>query len=228
MGQQMFANIAPATTITAIEPPRSDSTMRRVRVGPKTIATVRAADVDSMGLAVGQDWTDQLAQRVQRAVETHQARRAALSLLNRRAYSGGELIDRLARKGHSNQIAGTIAQECATAGSINDEAYGRAIAREAVATKPASQEFLARKLRERGIPDDLAQRIARETLADVDLVEAATQYARKQLHAMPTVSRTTATRRIAAALARRGFDADTISATLGRLNLAPLTDQPAT
>ncbi len=226
MGQQMFADIAPATTITAIEPLRSDSTMRRVRVGRKTIATVQAADVDAMGLAVGLDWTDQLAQRVQRAVETHQARRAALWLLNRRAYSCGELIDRLARRGHSNQIAGSIAQELAIAGSIDDEAYGRAIAREAVATKPASQEFLARKLRGRRIPDDLAQRIARETLADVDLVAAATQYARKRLHAMPTVSWTTATRRIAAALARRGFDADTIAATLGRLNQAPLTDQP--
>lgn len=228
MGQQMFANIAPASTITAIEPLRSDSTMRRVRVGGKTIATVRAADMEAMELAVGLDWTEQLAQKVQRAVETHQARGAALWLLNRRAYSCGELIDRLARKGHSNQIAGSIAQELATAGLIDDEAYARAIARETVATKPASQEFLARKLRGRRIDDDLAQRIALETLADVDLVEATTQYARKRLHAMPTVSRTTATRRIVAALARRGFDADTIAATLGRLNQAPLTDQPAT
>ena len=90
------------------------------------------------------------------------------------------------------------------------------MAREICARGPASPRLIMQKLRQRRIDADLARRVAEETLADTDPVEEAIALAEKRMRSMRSVPRATAARRIAAALARRGFDMDTIRAAIQR------------
>ncbi len=212
-------DIAPGTRITAISPLPRDPDLRRLQAGRRTIATVRADDVEEMQLTIGTTWTEALAQSVRAAVEKLAVRNAALRLLNHRAYSGGELTERLVRKGHSRHMAAETIQEFATAGFIDDEAYAQALARVTITAKPASCELIVRKLRARQIAPDLAEKVAREVLAGTDPVEAAVRLARKRLPSLARVSRSTAVRRLTGTLARRGFDSDTIGEVLNRINL---------
>ena len=88
------------------------------------------------------------------------------------------------------------------------------MARTILRRKPASAELIEQKLIARRLPTELARRIAAETLADVDAVEAATRLA---LSCHRARSPEAARRRIGSALARRGFDADVIREVVERL-----------
>ena len=77
----------PDKQITGIAPLRSDPNMRRVIVGRKAVATLRRADIESLGLRTGLDWTQNLAQAVESAIKAHKVRVAALRILGRRACS---------------------------------------------------------------------------------------------------------------------------------------------
>ena len=101
------------SVVTELRPLASDPNMRQVRVGRRCVATLRAADVESLGIVPGTAWTEQLCQRVQEAAALNRARRQAMTLLGRRQLSRGELIDRLTRKNHPPAMAQRIADELA-------------------------------------------------------------------------------------------------------------------
>ena len=202
--------------ITAIRPLPSDPSMRGVRIGRRVIARLRATDIESLGLEAGQILTDELAGAIEEVLALTRARRDALRLLGRRGYSSGQLVDRLKRKGHAESTARAVVDELRDGDWLDDEEYARAVAREICARGPASPRLIMQKLRQRRIDADLARRVAEETLADTDPVEEAIALAEKRMRSMRSVPRATAARRIAAALARRGFDMDTIRAAIQR------------
>ncbi|MHC4415455.1 MAG: regulatory protein RecX [Planctomycetota bacterium] len=210
---------APGATITAIEPVDAEPAMRRLRADRATLATLPATEIRALGLAVGDRWTEQVAHVVQKAVRRSVAREAAMKMLSRRAFSRGELIEQLVRKGHDDETARDVAQRLAASGLIDDESCARSIARATLAAEPASQEFLRRKLEARRIPSEVAQRVAREAVATSDPVQAAVRFASRRLRNGPAGDRSAAARRIAHALARRGFDSDIIAEALKRLDL---------
>ncbi len=141
-------------------------------------------------------------------------REHALGLLGRRGYSRGELAQRLASRGYDRGTIDILVDRLAAWGLVDDEAYAREVARTILRRKPASAELIEQKLIARRLPTELARRIAAETLADVDAVEAATRLALSCHRARsPEADR----RRIGSALARRGFDADVIREVVERL-----------
>ena len=145
-------------------------------------------------------------------------REHALRLLERRGYSRGELAQRLASRGYDSGPIGVVVERLVACGLLDDEVYAREVARFIVQRKPASAPLIEEKLIARRIPLELARQIAAETVADVDPVEAATRLA---MSYSPVASPQAARRRIGSALARRGFDADIISAALERAGLQP-------
>jgi len=205
--------------ITAIRPLPSDPSMRSVRIGRRVIARVRADDVESIGLHAGQILTDELAGAIEEVLALTKARKDALRLLGRRGYSCGQLVDRLKRKGHAESIARAVVDELRDGDWLDDEEYARAVAREIRARGPASTRLIMQKLRQRRIDGDLARRVAEEALADTDPVEEAVTLAEKRMRSMRSVPPATAARRIAAALARRGFDMDTIRTAIQRAGI---------
>ena len=138
----------------------------------------------------------------------------ALGLLGRRGYSRGELAQRLASRGYDRGIIDVVVERLAVCGLLDDEAYAREVARTILRRTPASAELIEQQLIARRLPTELARRVAAETLADVDAVEAATRLA---LSCHRARSPEAARRRIGSALARRGFDADVIREVVERL-----------
>ncbi len=144
------------------------------------------------------------------------AREAALSFLDRRGYAKAELLARLIRRGHDEPVAQEAISDLARAGRIDDHRYAASLAEEILAVGPGSSAFLAARLTGRGIPEGVAREVADDTLATMDLVEVATAFAIRKLGPRPTGG-PAAARRIAAALARRGLDQDTIGLVLDRV-----------
>jgi len=207
--------------VTAIQPLRSDPNIRSVRVGRRTIAKLRASEIEALGVEVGQELTAGLWRDLERAAEQDKGRKAALRLLGRRAYSSGQIVQRLGRRGFDRDLSRRIAEELVEAGWIDDLAYARAEARQILSRAPAGKRLLVSKLRQRFISAEMAEQVAEEVLRGVDATEQATALARKRLRVMGPVPPATAARRIAAALHRRGFDGETVRNVIEGL---PLVD----
>ncbi len=143
-------------------------------------------------------------------------REHALRLLEPRGYSRGELAQRLASKGYDSGLIEVVVERLVACGLLDDAAYARDLADSIVKRKPASAQLIEEKLIARRIPMELARQVAAETVADVDPLEAATRLA---MSYGPVASPQAARRRIGSTLARRGFDADIISAALERAGL---------
>jgi regulatory protein len=205
--------------ITAIRPLPSDPSLRSVRIGRRVIARLRASDCEAIGLRTGEILTDELAGAIEAMLAVNSARKDALRLLGRRGYSCGQLVDRLKRKGHDASAACAVVDELRADNWLDDEEFARAVAREIRARGPASTRLIIQKLRQRRIDGDLARRVAEEALADADPLEEAVALAEKRLRTMGRVPPATAARRIAGALARRGFDMDIIRAALERVKI---------
>jgi len=126
---RLFVEGLGGASITAIEPLASNPNLRRVRVGTKTVATLQAADIESLRFRVGQSWTAEAAQRVADAVSAAKARTTAMKLLGRRDFSRAELIDRLEARGHSRSTATSVADELVRNGWINDRDRAESIIR---------------------------------------------------------------------------------------------------
>ena len=220
MNSPLFGRDEPVERIDAIEVPTSDASLRRIRVGRRIVATLPAHVVEAMGISVGDVRTEALTAALQQAEAEHTIRKHAQRLLKRRALSRNELIDRLMRKEADAPLVGRIADEMTAAGAIDDEAYARLIAVSESDRGPISVTYLEHKLQQRGIAQALAQQVAGAILQDIDVAATAAQFAAARLKSMSSQPAEVAARRIAAALARRGFDADFVASVLDRIGLS--------
>jgi regulatory protein len=207
-------------TITGLAPLPSDPNMRSVRVAGRAVARLRAADVEAIGLAVGAPWTDAVAAAVSRARRTQAVRKAALRLLATRGRSARELEQRLVRRGFEADAIDAVLAELRADGWLDDAAHARAVAERLVRDAPAGAALVEERLRAHHIDDDLAGHVAREVLAGSDPVDDAERLGRQRLRAMGRLAPHVAARRIAGALARRGFDEETVLTALHRLKLS--------
>lgn len=220
----LFAQDVSGAVVSEIQSLESDPNMRRIRVGRRTMATLRAADIEMLGLKVGQAWTERLANAVLAEVAASKARKDAMQLLGRRAYSRGEIVHRLQRKGYDQTTANRIADEMVADRWIDDAAYGRAIADGVTRRKPAGEQLLLAKLQSRKIESDAAQRIVREASDGIVPLDKALELARDRLADWEPMPPEKAARRIASMLARRGFDEQVVGDVIAKLGLNIASD----
>ncbi len=206
-------------TITAIEVVTSDPLLRRIKIGRKTIATLPVDDVEKIGLAQGEILTDELIAALEQAVMKLHIRKAAQKLIKRRAYSRGELIKKLQTTSSDSLLIEMVVDDLCNKGAIDDEAYGQSIAMSLTLRGPISQTQLVKKLCNRCIHPNLAQQIAQQALSEIDPVEAAIAFARKRIKTMQAKPEIVITRRLWGALARRGFDSETIKIVMNKVEL---------
>jgi regulatory protein len=176
------------------------------------VATVRWEDVEEIRLVVGGPWDE----ATKAAVERARARRVALQLLARCDRSRNQLRERLVRRGFDETIAAAVVSDLDAAGAIDEERHARQIAASSLRKGPMAASCLRARIEARGIEASVAQRAVEEALPESD-TEGAERAAERLLDrsAPPPV----AARRLAAALARRGFDAETIREVLERHRL---------
>lgn len=205
--------------ITGFDPDRRDPQLLGIKSGRRTLATVPAIDIGALNLRVGDPWSEAAAVRVRGALEKHRAHRHALRLLELRAYSTGELVERLISKGFADPAAAEAVARLTAAGVVDDETLARDVAESAVALGGATPALIEHKLHRRRIDPGLARRIAGESLAGTDPVEVAADYAASRLRRAGSLDPAVARRRVASALSRRGYDHDVITSVLARFGL---------
>lgn len=203
--------------VSAIEPLAADPNVRRVKVGSRTVAMLRASDVEVLKLRTGTRWTRELADRSERLQSMVKARAAALKILGRRARSRAELVDRLIRKGHERSVAIDVADQLQADGWIDDRAYASAVIDQIQRTRPAGRRLIRDALARRQVDGFIAEEAAIASAGDP--LQSAVALARSKLATMRALPKAKAVRRTAGMLARRGFEDDVIQAVLAKLGL---------
>lgn len=144
------------------------------------------------------------------------AYRTALSRLNRAAMSRARLDAKLASAGFAQDVRAAALDRLEAAGLLSDEAYARALVDEFLAAG-AGPALVRQKLSQRGVSDVLADLLLDERASPADALEQARTFARKKLRTMTRLDPLTARRRLSAALARRGYDTDTVEQVVTQL-----------
>lgn len=210
--------------ITAISPKPSNPNQRRVRIGRRTVAVLNESAVERLGLHVDMPWTPELAERVERELELERARRAGLTMISRRPVAIAALRSRLSAKGFADDIVDQVIASFTREGWLDDRALAEELAAQIIRRSPCSREFLRRKLEAKAIGPDIAAHAADAALADVDGIDQANRVAQKAMRSAARLSPARQAKRVAGALQRRGFDDDTITLVLDRLDLMPTDD----
>jgi len=202
--------------ITAIEPSRPDGNQVVIKVNGKKTAIVSAKSVAQLGLFVDQPWDNQLAGMVTEAALYDKALNAALTMLNRRPRSIQKLAMKLRQKGHATAVINRVTNRLVELNILNDYTFGQTLIRDAQVKKPAGTRLLRSKLLEHGIADQTIDQLIEEaTMPHDETVEQAKKLVFKTLRTTrraqePHVIK----RRLWSMLARRGFSADIIEASL--------------
>ncbi len=216
---RLFDELNDAAVVSALKPIANDPVMRRICVDGRTVATIRDTDVQTLGLGVGTRLDAALREAIQNVVKHGKARRTAMSLIGQRPYSVTSLIERLERRGHESTIAAAVVQQLVDDGWVVDEQFARDLVHEMLAREPAGAPKLALKLAAKKIPEDIAQRVIEEALADTNPRQEALEFARSRLERGTDRTGPAVARRIAGLLARRGVDQDTIEDVIDALGI---------
>lgn len=152
------------------------------------------------------------------SAEREKARRAALKMLERRAYSARELIQRLGRRGHDEDTSADAVAALAASGVVDDRALGESVVRSELARVPAGRALLEMKLVKRGIDRELAVEIVRGALSERASDDDAEDVARRHLKSLaPTLELEAVRRRLYGKLARRGFSPEVARGAVERV-----------
>lgn len=205
--------------ITAITRKRQNPLLATVFVNGKAEATLAGDSVSRLGLAVGQRWDDATRDKVQHAAVYEKAHRAALTRLSQRPYTTHKLTGKLRQLKYEDDVVARVIERLTETGLLDDRAYGEALIRTTVARKPAGSRLLRAKLLQHGLSLALADRLVEEAKPQADqAVDQAASLARQKLKTMaPRLDAFARKRRLWGALARRGFDSDTIQSALQRV-----------
>jgi len=203
--------------ITAIKPTQRDPNRMTIRIGRKVVATLPMSKVEELGLAVGQDWDEKLADQLEQAGAFDKALRQAMNRLNRRAMSRKDLDKKLYGLGYDGSVREAVLDKLTELNFLNDEDYGRALVDATLRRKPAGPQLLRQKLFQKGIDGSLVEKLVSEATDGQDLAPGAVELARKKLNTMGRCDPETRRRRMYSLLARRGFNPDTISSVMAEL-----------
>ena len=199
--------------ITQLRPTNRDPHRLTVKVDGRAVGTLSEKLIADLGLAVGQTWTDALAEQLAGALKYDKAFRAATRRLARKAMSRGglELKLRQVKEPAPPEVITQVLDRLAELDLLDDEAYGRALIRDLTRSKPAGPALIKQKLYAQRLDRELIDRlVAESTPPKDDQREDALAYARKKQRAMAHLPADTQKRRLQGQLARRGFPADVV------------------
>ncbi len=134
------------------------------------------------------------------------ARKILLDALTGQARSRQELRDKLAKRDVPADLAERLLDRFTEVGLVDDQAFARSWVESRQRSRGLARRALAQELRRKGVDDETA-RTALDDLDPADEEEAARTLVRKKLRSLRGVDRTTATRRLAGLLARKGYPA---------------------
>lgn len=134
------------------------------------------------------------------------ARKILLDALTGAARSRRELRDKLAKREVPDELAERLLDRFTEVGLVDDEAFARSWVESRQRSRGLARRALAHELRRKGVDDETA-RTALDELDPVREEQTARALVRKKARSLRDVDRTTATRRLAGMLARKGYPA---------------------
>lgn len=192
--------------LTGLAPDPRRPDYRLVEVDRGRFASLPAAALAGLGLVVGGEIDPQVFGRLQALADLEAAHRAALRALARRAHARFDLRRRLLQKQHPPAAVDGALDRLAAQGLLDDARFARDYAG-AKAPRGRGPARLIRDLLSQGVERRVAEEAVRAALADDDIdpgvaLRAVAEKRAKQLAGLPPVVRK---RRLAAFLARRGY-----------------------
>lgn len=137
------------------------------------------------------------------------ARKILLDQLTGQARSRAELAEKLARRRVPDDVAQRLLDRFEEVGLIDDAAFAHSWVESRQRSKGLGRRAMAQELRRKGVDEDLAREALDEVRPEDDET-AARALVRRKLRTMRGVDRTTATRRLAGMLARKGHSGDVV------------------
>ena len=134
----------------------------------------------------------------------HVARQIVLRQLAMTPRSRAELMQKLAQRGCTMDVAVTVLDRMTEVGLVDDQAYAQMLVRSQQAGRGLARGALARELRTKGIEDHLAEE-AIASISEEDERARARALVDKKLRAMHGLGIQVQTRRLAGMLARKGY-----------------------
>jgi regulatory protein len=139
-----------------------------------------------------------------------------IKLLAYRDRSQKELLDRMVRKGFSEQDAASAVAYLGQKGFVDDRRLADMLVRDGISRKCLGRRGLLVYLQKRGIPSDI---IEDAVGSGDDSLDAALDIAERRLQKMAKLDKDTIRRRLAGVLSRRGFSYSTIKTVFGKIKL---------
>jgi len=133
------------------------------------------------------------------------ARRAAIDLLARKAWSRRELTRRLQRRGAPADVAGEVVADLAARGYVDDEGFARWWAQARGQGRRVGSMRLRQELLAKGISRELAAAAVAAAFAETPELDRALDAGRRRLAALSRTTRGRVPGRLADYLLRRGY-----------------------
>jgi regulatory protein len=205
--------------LTGLAPDPRRPDYRLVEVDRGRFASLPADALLGLDLVVGQEISAGVYARLQELADLEGAHRAALRALARRAHARFDLRRRLLQKQHPPAAVDGALERLASRGLLDDAQFARDYAG-AKAARGRGPARLVRDLLTQGVERRMAEEAVRTALADegVDAgvaLRAVAEKRAKQLAGLPPVVRK---RRLAAFLARRGFQGPEVRDVVANLS----------
>lgn len=217
-----------ASRVTALDSLERDPSLIRVAIDGASVGTMLRAAVESMKLRVDGPVSPALAAKIRWAIDVAAARTRALRMLASQDRSAQRLVDLLVARGVSPPVAEEAVRGLRADGWVDDARFAAQKARTLVERHLASHELVADSLAREGLEADLAASTARRVAPRRDDLARAVELARRSLRSTASTAvakkkkgggQAATVRRVASALARGGFEADTIATALERVGL---------
>ncbi len=162
-------------------------------------------------LKVGDELDGQTLREIEGEDELVRAREAALRLLSYRRRTEKELADRLLKKGFSGSSVENTIHRMQSLGLLDDLEFARDWVKQCIERNPLGRRKVEEKLRVKGIPGDLSERVAGEFFKDLDEVAVAKSLLSKRFWRYRNLERYKALKGMSDFLFGRGFDWETIN-----------------
>ena len=162
------------------------------------------------GLKSGDKLTDERWAELSVQGENRAAFNRGIYYISKAMHSKKQIKDYLVKKGYEQPAIDYALDKMSEYGYIDDEAYGRMILSHQINVKHAGTFAAKGELYKKGIPQDIAERILSEYDDDSQFENAAIQYAKLEKKYRRESDERKKRQKIAQAMARRGFDWETI------------------
>jgi regulatory protein len=205
--------------ITAITASARHAGRFEVLVDDKVVATLSLDGIERLGLRIGVQYSEALANRVTiEAAALHTFDRA-LAMLAARPRAARDLERVLVRKGEPAEHVASAVQRLIALGILDDAQFARQFIRAKISGAGLSRRRLQSELWRRGVARDVIDEALAEVMAEDEVNEDAqiAEVAAKKLRTLRSADPAVARRRLYAFLARRGYEGAAIRRVMDAL-----------